>query len=70
MGIEERRGLAKVIEYLTKVLFENLPESDMCYCEESESFHIVHHGNLFDELHYYCLKCGGLIEDGWNHSPT
>jgi len=35
---------------------------DICRCQEPCRDSFIHHGNLFDEIIYYCRSCGGMIE--------
>lgn len=59
---ENRKRLASAIEEIDKVLFEGLPANDECRCEEPDLYYKIHFGNLFNEIHAYCLKCGGIAE--------
>ena len=57
--------ILKVYKELGRTIFNNLPvdkDGDMCTCDKPEVFEYIHHGNLFDEIHFYCIKCGGLVE--------
>lgn len=63
MEYKTRKVLAEAIEELERAIFLMLPDNDLCGCEESEPYHKIHHGNLFREIHTYCLKCGGLVEE-------
>lgn len=59
---EIRKSLASVIEQTEGIIFDGMPDNDVCGCEEPDPYHKIHHGNLFKEIHAYCLKCGGMID--------
>ena len=58
----KRKTFATTIKVLEEHLFNALPDNDVCGCEEPDFYYKIHHGNLFNEIHAYCLKCGGLGE--------
>lgn len=62
MSYEIRKAIATVIEKAEDILFGDMPDNDVCGCEEPDPYHKIHHGNLFKEIHAYCLKCGGMID--------
>lgn len=64
MNYETRKAIATVIEKTEGILFDGMPENDLCRCEDDpDVYHKIHHGNLFKEIMAYCLKCGGLREE-------
>lgn len=64
MNYEELCGLVKKYVTLESEIMNNLPDDcDECCCDEDyETFDVIHYGNLFNEIHRYCLKCGGIQE--------
>jgi len=39
-----------------------------CKCSEQHpTFKTIHIGNLFDEIHRYCIVCGGIVEENTFH---
>jgi hypothetical protein len=63
MKYETRKTIATVIEKTEQILFDGMPDMDECRCEKPDPYHKIHHGNLFKEIHAYCLRCGGLIDE-------
>ena len=63
MNYETRKAIATVIEKTEGILFEGMPDNDLCRCEEPDPYHKIHHGNLFKEILAYCIRCGGIIDE-------
>lgn len=62
MSYEIRKMMVDTLEKIEVLLFDAMPDSDVCGCEDPDPYHKIHHGNLFKEIHAYCLKCGGMID--------
>ncbi len=64
MNYEELVKLAKEYDRIGKEIVENLPDTDECRCNEKEYDYIdvIYYGNLCNEIHRYCLRCGGMRE--------
>jgi len=61
-GVNQRlKMLVEFHDLLGAKITEMIPDGDECNCEEDHGvFEQVHHGNHFDEVFQFCLKCGGV----------